>query len=235
MAAPGVIHTNDIMEVVHQAHDIQTNGEIINRHFFQCLNTPATPVDTMLDAAIGIKSSWVTNFLPGLSDQYQLDKTIVKRVTGSARGVPTTGKPHPFLLTFDTGAEDPSSSRGLQPGGSLPVFVTASLVYKTALVGRYWRGGIHLGPLTPGDVAALDNNQLTAGAVNFYETALLNYRTPLVLTNGTAVQLVIFSPTYLAWPLNNAVPPFNAVSPLNGQACNKWVRTQSSRKAPHVP
>lgn len=235
MAAPDILALNDIIEVTHFARNNATSCEVINRHWMLCTNVPATPTSDLSAVAVQMEALWETNFKPAYPQEYNYLRCVAKKLTSVARGIPTPSKPHPVVLTFLSAAEFETSWVGVNPGQALAAVQTVSIFYRPVLVGRYWRGGVHIGPVAESSVQATDRNKLTPGASTFFDTAFTNYRAPVLLAGGSTVQVYMFSPTYYAWPLGAVGPLSAATAPVYKSSVNLYVRTQLTRQPPHVP
>jgi len=223
---------NDVVEVASLGHNLVTGGAVVNRQFYLVASTPGTPVSTVADAATSLRAVWVANVLQSLSVNYRLDKTVAKRVAGvSALG----GSPRRAKLIYGDEASNVITADGADAGAGLPAFLTASCKYVLDRYGKYWRGGIRLGPLAETALSATLEDALHG---TFLANCTINvnlWNVSTVIAGGSTLRPVHLSPIYWAYVIAPTDPPVDATANISRVDVNPYVKTELSRAMPHVP
>ena len=217
---------NDVYEVVQSGHQMNTGALIIQRYYVQIQT--AVIGDFISDLAAAEQLQWQTAMLALLTLQYKHEYTKVSRLLNAQfLGAPTK----PFW-EFDAGWFLVTNQAGTYAGVDAPAMLTASILYRTGYTGRYWHGGLRLGPL--GDAATL-SSELTAAAQALIfptvNTFVLSTRTAVT---GSTWKQVLASAAY-AVAFNLQAFPAQCTATIISTALTPHLRTCRSRLAPHVP
>ena len=94
---------------------------------------------------------------------------------------------------------------------------------------------MRLGPVNESTLDPANQNQMSGAAQAAYQGAVNGYAAVTTLIDGTTLAMCIFSASYLAWFVIGGTPPIQGTTQIQSLPVNKYIRTQLTRKAPHVP
>lgn len=228
----------DVLEVTF--FGTADNQEVINvLHYKIGLGAPAgfnANDQAIVDAICNV---WTTSILPRLSTTYVSVACRGRTIIGHVQVLPPPVAPPPpridnlyqnvfGVLIFNTpGMLGPG---GLAIGDALPTFTTFSTRKRTGMVGRSFRGGIHLGPIRELDTQP-PGNMLTVASRADFQTAVNPLRDVIDLATAVDVDLVVFPETIFNSNMTLAGATPSALSPrVTSLIVNETVGSQVSRK-----
>lgn len=234
MPAAVVLVADDILEVTFQG--VADGQQIINRVHYQVGALASGSYLDSLSVAGYMKDLWVANMLPMLASSYALVQVEVRKITAVNPGTPTTANPRPFVLDYSWATVQPGlgADVGSRTGDPLPTYATVSVRKITSYAGRYWRGGLHLGPVSESDTEA-GGNTLVAAYRGLVQTAINAILAMTSITHSIAAggtfdfNAGILSGTYGAWIIPTTAPLFSFAQ-LTSNPVSAYVGTQTSRK-----